>query len=132
MQGPKWPLFYSHLDPVWSLKLLGQVCTLGRAPRTKETLPDFYEWCRVTRHPRLFRRLTDCQRTPRFWGITKNNSQMVHNPNINTRGEVKTIPNTQQVFILLNTSKSSSRRNFIHHKPRIYTQREDSILILYN
>ena len=19
MQGPKWPLFYSHLDPVWSL-----------------------------------------------------------------------------------------------------------------
>ena len=25
---------------------LGQVCTLGRAPRTKETLPDFRE-CRV-------------------------------------------------------------------------------------
>ena len=23
------------------LNLLGQVCTLGRAPRTKETLPDF-------------------------------------------------------------------------------------------
>ena len=20
-------------------------CTLGRAPRTKETLPDFHEWC---------------------------------------------------------------------------------------
>ena len=19
MQGPKWPLFYSHVDPVWSL-----------------------------------------------------------------------------------------------------------------
>ena len=33
------------------LNLLGQVCTLGRAPRTKETLPDFREWCRVTRHP---------------------------------------------------------------------------------
>ena len=49
--------------------LLGQVCTLGRAPRTKETLPDFHEWCRVTRHPRIFRRLTGCQRTPRFWGV---------------------------------------------------------------
>ena len=39
-------------------------CTLGRAPRTKETLPDFHEWCRVTRHPRVFRGLTDCQQTP--------------------------------------------------------------------
>ena len=29
---------------------------LGRAPRTKETLPDFREWCRVTRHPRVFHR----------------------------------------------------------------------------
>ena len=41
-------------------------CTLGRAPRTKETLPDFHEWCRVTRHPRIFRGLTGCQQTPRF------------------------------------------------------------------
>ena len=45
MQGLKWPSFYSYVDLVWSL---GQVCTLGRAPRTKETLPDFHEWCRVT------------------------------------------------------------------------------------
>ena len=43
---------------------------LGRAPRTKETLPDFREWYRVTRHPRVFRRLMGCQRTPEFWGIT--------------------------------------------------------------
>ena len=48
------------------VNLLGQVCTLGRAPRTKETLPDFHEWCRVTRYLRLFRRLTGCQRTPGF------------------------------------------------------------------
>ena len=27
-----------------------QVLYLGRAPRTKETLPDFCEKCRVTRH----------------------------------------------------------------------------------
>ena len=52
------------------VNLLGQVCTLGRAPRTKETLPDFREWCRVTRHSRVFRGLMGCQRTPRFWGIT--------------------------------------------------------------
>ena len=51
------------------VNLLGQVCTLGRAPRTKETLPDFHEWCRVTRPPRIFRGLTGCQRTPRFWGV---------------------------------------------------------------
>ena len=46
-------------------------CTLGRAPCTKETLPDFHEWCQVTRHPQIFRRLTGCQRTPRFWGVTE-------------------------------------------------------------
>ena len=38
--------------------LLGQViyrlCTKGRAPRTNETLPDFCERCRVTRHSRAF------------------------------------------------------------------------------
>ena len=39
-------------------------CILGRAPRAKETLPDFHEWCQVTRHPRVFRRLTSCQQTP--------------------------------------------------------------------
>ena len=70
MQGPKWPLFYLHLDNVWSLLMLGQVYTLGRAPRTKETLPDFRERCRVTRHSRVFRGLTGCQRTPRFWDVT--------------------------------------------------------------
>ena len=53
------------------VNLLGQVCTLGRAPRTKETLPDFHEWCRVTRHPRIFRRLTGFQRIPGFWGVTQ-------------------------------------------------------------
>ena len=41
--------------------LLGQViyrlCIPGRAPRTKETLPDFREKCRVTRHLRVFPRV---------------------------------------------------------------------------
>ena len=36
-------------------------CTMGRAPCTKETLPDFHELCRVTRHLQVFRGLTGCQ-----------------------------------------------------------------------
>ena len=35
-----------------------QVFHLGRAPRTKETLPDFLKWRRVTRRPLVFRGLT--------------------------------------------------------------------------
>ena len=41
-----------------------QVFHLGRAPRTKETLPDFLKWRRVTRRPLVFRGLTGSQRTP--------------------------------------------------------------------
>ena len=48
-----------------------QVLYLGRAPRTKETLPDFLKWRRVTRPPLVFRRLTGSQRTPGFWGVTE-------------------------------------------------------------
>ena len=43
-----------------------QVLYLGRAPRTKETLPDFLKWRRVTLHPLVFRGLTDSQQTPGF------------------------------------------------------------------
>ena len=32
-----------------------QVLYLGRAPRTKETLPDFLKWRRVNRPPLVFR-----------------------------------------------------------------------------
>ena len=64
--GPKWP-FYSCCDYIG---LFGtgfiQVLYLGRAPRTKETLPDFLKWRRVTRHPLVFRGLTGSQRTPGF------------------------------------------------------------------
>ena len=49
-----------------------QVLYLGRAPRTKETLPNFLKWSRVTRHPLVFRGLTGSQRTPGFWGVTLN------------------------------------------------------------
>ena len=43
-----------------------QVLYLGRAPRTKETLSDFHEKCRVIRHSRVFRGLTGSQRTLRI------------------------------------------------------------------
>ena len=43
---------------------------MGRAPRIKDTLPDFRESSRVTRHSRVFRKLTGSQRTPGKWGVT--------------------------------------------------------------
>ena len=49
---------------------------LGRAPRTKETLPDFLKWRRVTRPPLIFRGLTGSQRTPGFWGVTETHQLM--------------------------------------------------------
>ena len=47
-----------------------QVLYLGRALRTKETLPDFLKCRRVARHPLVFRGLTSSQRIPGFWGVT--------------------------------------------------------------
>ena len=47
-----------------------QVMYLGRAPRTKETLPDFREKSRVIRNSRVFRGLTGSQRTPGDRGVT--------------------------------------------------------------
>ena len=73
MYGPTWPFLLILIvygpDVVfvkyWTgFLVIGTGCILGRALRTKETLPDFHEWCRVTRHPRIFRGLTGCQRTP--------------------------------------------------------------------
>ena len=59
---------FTHVIVDWDRFM--QVLYLGRAPRTKETLPDFREKCRVTRHSRVFRGLTGSQRTPGFWGVT--------------------------------------------------------------
>ena len=61
--------FYPYLYILHILDCLGQdmqVLYLGRAPRTKETLPDFLKWRRVTRPPLVFRGLTGSQRTPWF------------------------------------------------------------------
>ena len=65
---------FTHVEIILQLlDCLGQVYAglyLGRAPRTKETLPDFLKWSRVTRPPLVFRGLTGSQRTPGFWGVT--------------------------------------------------------------
>ena len=63
-----------------------QVLYLGRAPRTKETLPDFLKWCRATRPSLVFRGLTGSQRTPEFWGVTArlNFLQVCSNTNFTT------------------------------------------------
>ena len=63
------------------LLLLGLYCTvwdrymqvlyLGRAPRTKETLSDFREKCRVARHSRVYHGLTGSQRTPGIGASTE-------------------------------------------------------------
>ena len=46
--GPTWPFLLACGPCVAILNCLGQVLYLGRAPRTKETLPDFHAWRRVT------------------------------------------------------------------------------------
>ena len=60
---PKWPYYscdwicwiYRIYCTVWDKYM--QVLYLGRAPRTKETLPDFRDKCWVTRHSRVFPRV---------------------------------------------------------------------------
>ena len=67
---------------LYILDCLGQVYAglyLGRAPRTKETLPDFLKWRRVTRPPLVFRGLTGSQRAPGFWGVTYTDDNRVPN-----------------------------------------------------
>ena len=67
MYGPKWSFLLTYMSHDIDV---GTGCSLGRTPRIKETLPDFREWCRVTRHSRVFHGLTGCQGTHRFWGVT--------------------------------------------------------------
>ena len=74
MYGSTWPfllILIVYGPGVVVVNCWDRFCTLGRAPRTKETLPYFREWCRVTRHPRVFHRLTSCQRTLGKWGVTE-------------------------------------------------------------
>ena len=69
--------YVEALDGSWIYYYTG--CILGRAPRTKETMPDFYEnmdpdkwdttvWYWVTQNLQEFRGLTGCQWDPRVLG----------------------------------------------------------------
>ena len=81
MQGLTWPfllILIVYGPCVVIVNLLGQVCTLGRASCTKEILPNFREWCWVTRHSRVFHGLTGCQRTPGFWGVTVSDQERLY------------------------------------------------------
>ena len=64
--GPSGRIGYIYIVywTIWDRYM--QVLYLGRAPRTKETLPDFLKWHRVARRPLVFRGLTGSQRTPEF------------------------------------------------------------------
>ena len=86
--GPR-DRFYPYLYHCDYIGLLGtgfmQMFHLGRAPRTKETLPDFLKWRRVTRHPLVFRWLTGSQRTPGFGASqSKRFKPIIRNRDINT------------------------------------------------
>ena len=59
--------FYSYM---YLVNVDWDMCSMGRAPRTMETLPDFHEWYRVTRHPLLFPQVDRSSTDPRDWGVT--------------------------------------------------------------
>ena len=62
---------FTHVIIYWTVwDRFMQVLYLGRAPRTKDTLPDFREKSQVTRHSLVFRGLTGSQWTPGFWDVT--------------------------------------------------------------
>ena len=74
-----------------------RLCTLGRAPRTKETLPDFHEWCRVTRHPRIFCGLTGCQRFTPVLGHHIKDDQICYKQRQITWNQIIVLPNPQHI-----------------------------------
>ena len=63
---------FTHVIVDWDRFM--QAMYLGRAPRTKETLPDFLKWRRVNRHSLVFRGLAGSQRTLGFFGRHKYSS----------------------------------------------------------
>ena len=81
-----------------------QVLYLGRAPRTKETLPDFREKCRVTRHSRVFRGLTGSQRTS---GFGHHKIPFISYPKICSKVQLMCTTLMWQLLMVQNTTKHS-------------------------
>ena len=75
MHGPKWPflLMFIHM---WTLcghcELFGTGSIWVELLVQRRLCPIFHEWCRVTQHRQLFRRLTGCQRDTPVLGHHKN------------------------------------------------------------
>ena len=88
---------------------------MGRAPRTKETPPNFLKWSQVTRYPLVFRELTGSQRTPGKWGIT-----------IGERSQIKEQDLNRQLCRRLNLGEDLDLgcrdRYREYRKPKIYKQ----------
>ena len=63
---------FTHFIHMWTLcGHWDKICILGRAFRTKKTLPDFHKRCRVTRHPRVFPRVDGLSTNPWEWGVIR-------------------------------------------------------------
>ena len=73
MHRSKWP-FLLILNCIWTrcgrCENLGQIVPWVELPVQRRLFPIFREWCQVTRHPRVLRGLTGCQRTPGKWSVT--------------------------------------------------------------
>ena len=71
MQGPKWPLFYSHVNLLWSLLIVGTGFVLWvELPVQRRLCPIFVSGVGLPDIHEYSAGLTGCQRTPRFWGVT--------------------------------------------------------------
>ena len=128
MFGPKWPFllilivygpgvvfvkYWDRLPCDWD-----RFCTLGRAPRTKETLPDFREWCRVTRHPRVFRRLTGCQRDTSRLGRHKYFFKYLQKLKSNVRNKAKVEGLICNAYLVEEASAFCAH----YFEPQVYTR----------
>ena len=94
-----------------------QMFYLGRAPRTKETLPDFLKWHRVTRHPLVFHGLTGSQRTP---GFGASHFYFINNPPINS------IASQVRIWTIIHMS------NLLSQNKRFILVKSTSVVYLYN
>ena len=139
LHGPKRPFLSILVYILHILNCLGQdmqVLYYGRAPRTKEILPDFLKWHRITRPPLVFRGLTGSQRTPGFWGVTRGNlkvclreqrclpkGQLQSNPS-RVISPLENRPSTYGKFVMEKDTKAKN-------KQRIFIDEFPSVQILY-
>ena len=66
--------FYSHMDPVWSLLIVGTgFVPWVELPVQRRLCPIFVSGVGLL--GRVFHRLTGCQRTPWKWGVTAASSE---------------------------------------------------------